>query len=169
MWRVPTSISKFLRGIHHDKNALDEKESVKADFQKAAEKGEEGQVAKPKAPELAGSRMIRDHAPALEMKPAGQMRQVPDRFAAARKLEAERREAEERNRQARMAETARALAARRERRENALEVEVPSFGNPNPEPEAGEKTASHEGLEQAWARFNRRQQELDRGERERER
>jgi hypothetical protein len=169
MWRLPTSISKLIRGIHHEKSTLDETKSAKEDFQKAADKGEDGRGIKPKAPELAGSRMIRDHAPALEMKPAGQMRQVPDRFAAARKLEAERREAEERNRQARMAETARALAARREGRENALEVETPSFGNPRPEPEAGEKTPSQESLEQAWARFNQRQQELDRDDRERER
>src|ERR1700733_7460892 len=122
MWRLPTSISKLIRGIHHDKSALDEKESVKEDFQKAADKGEGGRGVKPKAPEPAGSRMIRDHAPSMDMKPAGQMRQIPDRLAAARRLEAERREAEERNRQARMAETARALAARREGREDALEV-----------------------------------------------
>lgn len=166
MWRVPTSISKFLRGIHHEKGALDEKESVKEDFRKAADKGEDGRGVKPKAPEL-GSRMIRDHAPAMDMKPAGHLRQVPDRFAAARRLEAEHREADERNRQARMAETARALAARREGREDGLEVDEPSYGNPRPEPEAKEKTPSQEGLEQAWARFNQRQQELDR-DRERE-
>src|ERR1700680_2843536 len=46
------------------------------------------------------SRMVKESAPALGPAPAGQLRRVPDKFAAMRRLEEERKKAEAQNRAA---------------------------------------------------------------------
>jgi hypothetical protein len=170
--RPPTSITKFLRGLYQEKNALDEQESVKEPFDDASEGNKGANAPKPKAPELSGSRMVRDHAPTPGLRPTGYLRQVPDKFAAARKLEAEHKEAEARNRTAEMTTTAKMLADRRDDREtdNSFKDTESVFGNPTEQLEqVTEKPADDEAIRDAWAQFNERQAELEAHDREQER
>jgi len=130
--RLPISISKLLRGLHREKSALDDQDNAKEAFNKAGKGSEETRSPKPKAPGLTGSRMVRENAPTPGLRPSGHLRDVPDRFAAARRLEAEQKEAAARNRIAEMANTAKLLAERREGRDTDYTAapEDPVFGNP---------------------------------------
>jgi len=109
--------------------------------------------------------MIREDAPGPQPTPPGQIRQVPDRFAAIRKLEQDRKEAEARN------EAAKAWQKFQDRQREAADREQDNarenarqYGNPpEREPGSNEKEKSpNETPEQAWERFQKRQQEIDR-------
>ena len=88
-----TSVSKKVEGLHEEENALDRKENLKEKFA-AKEQDNRKPGLRPQGPERDGSKMVREDAPGMVPTPSGRMRVVPDRFAAARKLEAERKAAE---------------------------------------------------------------------------
>src|SRR5882762_7761056 len=92
----PTSVSKHIDGLHEDENVLDRETPLKDKFTKAPEQNNEKQP-RPKGPERDGSRMVREDAPVLSPTPSGRMRRVPDRFAAIRKVEQDRKEAAAQN------------------------------------------------------------------------
>jgi hypothetical protein len=159
-----TSVSKKVKGLHEDENALDREKNLKDKFDPAKEQDNRKDL-RPKGTERDGSRMIREDAPGLQPTPPGQIRRVPDRFAAIRKLEQDRKEAEARN------EAAKAWQKFQERQREGADREqdnarenTPLYGNPpEREPGSNEKEKSpNETPEQAWERFQKRQQEIDR-------
>ena len=161
-----TSVSKKVKGLHQDENSLDREKNLKDKFDPAKEQDNRKDL-RPERPERDGSRMIREDAPGLHPTPPGQIRQVPDRFAAIRKLEQDREEAEARN------EAAKAWQKFQDRQREAADREqdnarekTPQYGNPQerePGSRENEKEKSpNETPEQAWERFQKRQQEIDR-------
>src|ERR1700683_2251525 len=160
-----TSVSRDVRGTHHDETALDREESLAAQFERVQRDQEQDAVDKKLAPKKAperGSRMVREETLAPGMRPAGQMRRVPDKFASDRKLEQERREATAQNRAAEKA-WQRMHGNQRETK-SAEQDNQPILGNPRENEKPQDKAAQKEQLtpEQAWERFQERQNEIDR-------
>ena len=155
----PTSVSKKIKGLHEDEKALDGKSSLKNAFDPVKEQDIRMLELRPKGPERDGSKMVREDAPASAPRPPARIRQVPDRFAAIRKLEQDRREAEEQNR------AAKAWAQFQDKQKRDMSREQDNdktqYGNPR-EAEKAEKDKTQETPEQAWERFQERQKELDR-------
>jgi hypothetical protein len=160
-----TSVSKKVKGLHEDENALDREKNLKDKFDPAKEQDNRKDL-RPKGSERDGSRMIREDAPGLQPTPPGQIRRVPDRFAAIRKLEQERKEADAQN------EAAKAWQKFQDQQREAADREqdnerenTPLYGNPQ-EREPGNREnekekSANETTEQAWERFQKRQQEID--------
>ena len=161
-----TSVSKKVEGLHEEEIALDRKENLKEKFA-AKEQDNRKPGLRPQGPERDGSKMVREDAPGMGPTPSGRMRVVPDRFAAARKLEAERKAAEIQTRAVDKA-WRRLQDQQREGTEQAQDNEKKTnpviYGNPQErEPGGDEKEKStQETPEQAWERFQKRQQEIDR-------
>jgi len=161
-----TSVSKKVKGLHEDENALDGTKNLKDKFDPAKEQDNRKPGSRLKGPERDGSRMIREDAPGLQPTPPGQTRRVPDRLAAIRKLEQDRKEAEAKN------EAAKAWQKFQDRQRETADREqdnerenTPLYGNPQerePGSRENEKEKSaNETPEQAWERFQKRQQEID--------
>jgi hypothetical protein len=165
----PTSVSKDIDGLHEDENSLDRADSLKAKFSPSKEQDNRKQ-SRPSGPERGGSKMVREDAPGLEPRPVGVIRQVPDRFAAARKLEQERKEANTQNEAAkawqRFQDRQREGANREQDNDREKENAPMKYGNPQErQPEGPEKEKDNtvkETPEQAWERFQKRQKEIDR-------
>ena len=161
-----TSVSKKVEGLHEEENALDREEKLKEKFA-AKEQDNRKPGLRPQGPERDGSKMVREDAPGMVPTPSGRMRVVPDRFAAARKLEAERKAAELQT-QAVDKAWRRLQDQQREGTEraqnNERETNPVIYGNPQErEPGGHEKeNPTQETPEQAWGRFQERQQEIDR-------
>jgi hypothetical protein len=162
----PTSVSKHVDGLHEDENVLDRETPLKDKFTKTSE--EDRRAPRPKGPEREGSKMVREDAPGLTPTPTGRMRRVPDRFAAIRKLEQDRKEAAAQNEVAvkgwqKFQERQREGAIREQDNERE---KTPVYGNPQErEPEKGEKDKEKtpdKTPEQAWEKFQKRQQEIAR-------
>jgi len=160
-----TSVSRDVRGTHHDETALDREESLAAQFERVQRDQEQDAVDKKLAPKKAperGSRMVREETLAPGMRPAGQMRRVPDKFASDRKLEQERREAGAQNRAAEKA-WQRLQGNQRDSKSVEQSNEAPAYGNPRDSEKSLEKPPEKDQLtpEQAWERFQERQREID--------
>jgi hypothetical protein len=161
-----TSVSKHIEGLHEDENVLDRETPLKDKFSKAPEQNREKEP-RPKGPERDGSRMVREDAPGLQPTPSGRMRRVPDRFAANRKLEQDRKEAAAQN-EASVKGWEKFQERQREgvnREQDNERGNTPLYGNPQerePDSREAEKDKSQkETPEQAWERFQKRQQEID--------
>jgi len=161
-----TSVSKKVEGLHEEENALDREENLKKKFA-AKEQDKRRPGLRPQGPELDGSKMVREDAPGMMPTPSGRMRVVPDRFAATRKLEAERKAAEIQTRAVDKA-WRRLQDQQREGTEQAQDNEKMTnpviYGNPQEREPGGDekKKSTQETPEQAWGRFQIRQQEIDR-------
>jgi hypothetical protein len=165
----PTSVSKDIDGLHIDENSLDRADSLKDKFSPAKEQ-DNREEPRPTGPERGGSKMVREDAPRLEPRPVGVIRQVPDRFAAARKLEQDRKEANAQNEAAkawqRFQDRQREGVSHEQDTDRGTENAPMKYGNPQEkQPEGPEKNNDNtpkETPEQAWERFQKRQQEIDR-------
>jgi hypothetical protein len=135
-----TSVSKKIDGLHEDENALDRTTNLKDKFDPAKEQDNRKPGLRPKGAERDGSRMIREDAPGLQPTPPGQIRRVPDRFAAIRKLEQDRKEAEAQN------EAAKAWQKFQDRQRETADREQDNERENTP----------------LWERFQKRQQGIDR-------
>ncbi len=102
-----TSFAKSVEGLHHEESALDRARALRDQFVHAQEQNNEKQkpreAEKPQEGEKTGSQMIREHAPPMRPTPAGPVRQMVDRQAAAARLSKERSAENEKNRAAEMA------------------------------------------------------------------
>lgn len=159
-WRRRTSVSKDVKGLHKDESPLDREAALKAKFDEAKTQQKDDQRKRQPAPEV--NKMIRESAPGMGNVPSGYMRQKQDAIASRKRLERERLEGNARNRAAEQdweRKYGRPVSTDRERAE-----EGPAFGNPD-EREVDEpvEAPEQETAEQAWARFQERQQELDAG------
>jgi hypothetical protein len=176
-----SSVSRNIRGLHEEENSLDRADTLKDKFPPAKEQDNRKQP-RPSGPERGGSKMVREDAPGLEPRPVGVIRQVPDRFAAARKLEQDRKEANARNEAAKawqqFQDRQREGVSREQDTSRETENAPMKYGNPQEkQPDGTEKEKDNsvkETPEQAWERFQNRQKEIDRDldqghERERER
>jgi hypothetical protein len=165
----PTSVSKDIDGLHEDENSLDRADSLKDKFSPAKEQDNSKQP-RPSGPERGGSKMVREDAPRLEPRPVGVIRQVPDRFAAARKLEQDRKEADAQNEAAkawqRFQDRQREGVSREQDTDRETENAPMKYGNPQEkqpdDPEKNKDNTPKETPEQAWERFQKRQQEIGR-------
>lgn len=165
-----TSVSKKVKGLHEDENALDRTKNLKDKFDPAKEQDNRKPGLRPKGPERDGSRMIREDAPGLAPVPPGQIRRVPDRFAAIGKLEQDRKEAEARNEAAKawqkFQDQQREAANREQDNDREREGAHMEYGNPQEKqpdgPDKQKDNTARETPEQAWERFQKRQQEIDR-------
>ena len=162
----PTSVSKHIDGLHENENVLDRETPLKDKFTKKPE--DDKRQPRPKGPERDGSRMVREDAPGLTPTPSGRMRQVPDRFAADRKLEQDRKEAKAQN-DAAVKGWEKFQERQREgvnREQDNEREKMPLYGNPQErEPDSREPKKDKnekETPEQAWDKFQKRQQEIDR-------
>lgn len=160
-----TSVSKKVEGLHEEENALDREDNLKKQFE-AKEQDNSQPGLRPKGPEMGGSRMVREDAPGLSPTPSGRMRVVPDRFAAIRKLERERQEAAAQNEAAKAWQKFQDQQREgADREQNNDRENMPLYGNPQEretDSPANEKDKSPvETPEQAWERFQKRQQEID--------
>jgi hypothetical protein len=166
----PTSVSKDINGLHEDENSLDRADSLKDKFSPAKEQDNRKQP-RPRGAERNESKMIRADALGLRPSPEGVMRRVPDRFAAARKLEQERQAMEAQNKAAEQAwrglqDSQREGVNREQDNERETENAPMKYGNPQEkQPDGTEKEKDNRGKEtpeQAWERFQNRQKEIDR-------
>ena len=178
----PTSVSKHIDGLHEDEKSLDRADSLKDEFSPANEQDNHKQL-RPRGSERNESKMIKGDAPNLRPSPEGVMRRVPDRFAAARKLELERKATDAQNKAAEKAwrglqDRQREGVNREQDNDRERESAPMKYGNPQEKQSNGteknEDNSPKETPEEAWERFQNRQKEIDRDldqgrERERER
>lgn len=165
-----TSVSKDIDGLHEDEKSLDRAGSLKDKFSPAKEQDNRKQP-RPRGVESDGSKMIKADAPGLRPSPDGVMRRVPDRFAAARKLEQERKAMEAQNKAAEKAwrglqDSQREGVNREQNNDRETESAPMKYGNPQEKQPDGtgknEDNSPKETPEQAWERFQNRQKEIDR-------
>jgi len=150
-----TSFAKSVEGLHHEESALDRARALRDQFVHAQEQNNEQQKPQQRSreeTEKSGSQMVKQDAPVLHPTPKGNMRQIPDRFAAFRKLEKEHRKAG-----------------------TSLQQKAKEFKPPAPERAAKQESHSQNdpakvaAAQKAMANFHARQQQIREQERDRER
>jgi hypothetical protein len=82
----PTSVAKSVEGLQHDESALDRARALRDQFARVQNDNQQNKEQQTERQPAAGSRMVRQDAPALRPTPTGPMRAGPDRSAFARKL-----------------------------------------------------------------------------------